>query len=83
MTTKYFDIQRYVIIAFGEMKIQSKLVFNKFTNELIRFVDLGEEKLNTSSFGSEELPIHVLFIRGAATELKYVLACFSTKDATS
>ncbi|CAB3982275.1 Hypothetical predicted protein [Paramuricea clavata] len=52
--------QRYVVISFDEMKIQSKLVFNKFTNELIGFVDLGEEELNTSSFGSHELATHAL-----------------------
>ena len=85
MTNGYFDIQRYVVIAFDEMKIQSKLVFNKFTNELTGFVDLGEEELNTSSFGSHELATHALvfFVRGAATDLKYSLAYFLTKDVTS
>jgi hypothetical protein len=85
MTHEYFDIQRYVVISFHEMKIQSKLVFNKFTNELIGFVDLGEEELNTTSFGGHELATHALvfFVRGAATDLKYVLAYFLTKDVTS
>ena len=61
MTSEYFDIKRYVVVSFDEMKIQSKLVFDKHTNELIGFVNLGEEELNISSFGlvslSEVLPL--------------------------
>ena len=85
MTNEYFDIQRYVFVSFDEMNIQSKLVFDKHTNELIGFVDLGEEELNISSFGSCELATHALvfFVRGAATDLKYALAYFMTKDVTS
>ena len=84
-TSQYFDIQRYVVIAFDEMKIQSKLVFDKHSNELIGFVDLGEEELNVSSFVSTELATHALvfFVRGAATDLKYAIAYFLTKGVTS
>ena len=61
MTNEYFDIQRYAVVSFDEMKIQSKLVFDKHANdELIGFVDLGEEELNISSFGSCELATHAL-----------------------
>ena len=83
-TSQYFDIQRYVVLAFDEMKIQSKLVFNKHSNELIGFVDLGEEELNISSLGSTDLATHALvfFVRGAATDLKFSLAYFLTKDIT-
>ena len=54
------------------MKIQSKLVFDKHSNELIGFVDLGGEELNVSS-GSSDLATHALvfFVRGAASDLKY------------
>ena len=84
-TSQYLDIQRYVDLSFDEMKIQSKLVFDKHSNELIGFVDLGEEELNTSSFGSSDLASHALvfFVRGAATDLKYALAYFLTKSLTS
>lgn len=84
-TSQYFDIQRYVVLSFDEMKIQSKLVFDKHSNELIGFVDLGEEELNMSSSGSSDLASHALlfFVRGAATDLKYALAYFLTKDVTS
>ena len=83
-TRQYFDIQRYVVISFDEMKIQSKLVFDKHSNELIGFVDLGEEELNVSS-GSSDLATHALvfFVRGAASDLKYALGYFLTKDVTS
>ena len=83
-TSQYFDIQRYVVLSFDEMKIQSKLVFDKHSNELIGFVDLGEEELNLSS-GSSDLATHALvfFVRGAASNLKYALAYFLTKDVTS
>ena len=64
MTNEYFDIERYVV-SFDEMKIQSKLVFDKDTNELIGFVNLGEEELNISSFGSCKLATHALvFLSG-------------------
>ena len=84
MTNKYFHIERYVV-SFDKMKIQSKLVFDKHTNELIGFVDRGEEELNISSFGSCELATHALvfFVWGAATDLKYALAYFMTKDVMS
>ena len=83
-THQYFDIQRYVVISFDEMKIQSKLVFDKHSNELIGFVDLGEEELNVSS-GSSDLATHALvfFVRGAASDLKYALGYFLTRDVTS
>jgi hypothetical protein len=81
----YFDIQRYVVLSFDEMKIQSKLVFDKRTNELIGFVDLGEEKLNEALTSTNELATHALafLVRGVATDLKYILAYFLTKDVTS
>ena len=65
------------------MKIQSKLVFDKRTIELIGFVDLGEEKLNEALTSTNELATHVFFVRGVATDLKYTLAYFLTKDVTS
>ena len=66
------------------MKIQSKLVFDKHSNELIGFVDLGEEELNVCS-GSSDIATHslVFFVRGAASDLKYALGYFLTKDVTS
>ena len=79
------SIQRYVVLSFDEMKIQSKLVFDKRSNELIGFVDLGEEHLNETLTSTSELATHALayLVRGVATDLKYTLAYFLTKDVTS
>ena len=35
ITKDYFDIQRYIVLLFDEMKIKSNLVFDKHTGELI------------------------------------------------
>jgi hypothetical protein len=42
MTTSYFDVQRYVVLLFDEMKIMANLVFDKVTGELIGYTDLGD-----------------------------------------
>ena len=46
LTKSYFDVQRYVVLLFDEMKVQSNLVFDKVTGELIAFTDLGDLDLN-------------------------------------
>ncbi|XP_028394454.1 uncharacterized protein LOC114518646 [Dendronephthya gigantea] len=85
LSREYFDIQRYVVLSFDEMKIQSKLVFDKRSNELIGFVDLGEEQVNDAFCSTDELATHALvfLVRGVATDLKFTLAYFLTKDVTS
>eukprot|EP00794_Sanderia_malayensis_P014619 gene14619-16134_t len=78
--------QRYVTLAFDEMKIQSKLVFDKHTKELIGFVDLGDPDLNFACFEkAEELATHVLvfYVHGLASDLKFNLAYFATSCLTS
>lgn len=42
-TEKFSGIQRYTVLLFDEMKIQSNLVFDKATHELIGFVGLGDQ----------------------------------------
>ena len=78
-------IQRYVVLSFDEMKIQSKLVFDKRSNELIGFVDLGDERVNEALASGNEMATHALafLVRGVATDLKYTLAYFLTKAVTS
>ena len=39
-------IQRYVVVVMDEMKIQSNLVFDKHSGDLIGFVDLGDPMTN-------------------------------------
>ena len=68
------------------MKIQSSLVFDKHSNELIGFVDLGDDDVNIAAFDSHSvIASHVLafMIRGVASDLKYILGYFSTDNVTS
>ena len=74
-----------VIWCSVEMKIQSKLVFDKRSNELIGFVDLGDEHVNEALASGNDLATQALafLVRGVATDLKYTPAYFLTKDVTS
>ena len=86
VTTPLTGCQRYVVLSFDEMKIQSNLVFDKPSNELIGFVDLGDDDVNAAVFDTPTtLPSHVLafMVRGVASDLKYVLGYFSTESLTS
>ena len=86
ITESYFDVQRYVVLLFDEMKVMSNLVLDKVTGELIGFTDLGDPDLN---FGvlekSDEIATHALafLLRGVCTELKFCLAHFATTGATA
>ena len=74
------------MLSFDEMKIQSNLVFDKHSNELISFVDLGDEDVNVAAFDSPTtIASHVLafMVRGVASDLKYMLGYFSTENITS
>ena len=42
MTKQLFDVQKYVVVLFNEMKIQINLVFDNHSNELMGLVDLGD-----------------------------------------
>ena len=85
-TKAFSGIQRYIVLLFDEMKIQSNLVFDKHTNELIGFVDLGNATVNYATLDNiDELETHVLvfYVRGLATELKFCAAYFATTGDTS
>ena len=85
-TKAFSGIQRYIVLLFDEMKIQSNLVFDKHTNELIGFVDLGDATVNYATLDNiDELATHVLvfYVRGLATELKFCTAYFATTGVTS
>lgn len=86
LTDMYFDVQRYVVLLFDEMKIKSNLVFDKITGELIGYVDLGDPDVNFATLEElDEVATHALvfLIRGVCTELKFSLAYFSTNGVTS
>ena len=64
-----------------EMKIQSNLVFDKYSGELIGFVDLGDPVTNYETIGNEDvIATHALafLVRGMCTDMKYVIAYYFT-----
>ncbi|PFX21307.1 Transposable element P transposase [Stylophora pistillata] len=85
-TDSYFDVQRYVVLLFDEMKVMANLVLDKTTGELIGFTDLGDPDLN---FGVLEkvdmIATHALafLVRGVCTDLKFGLAHFATAGITA
>ena len=86
LTNSYFDVQRYIVLLFDEMKIISNLVFDKVTGELIGYLDLGDPDINFGTLDKvDEIASHALvfFIRGICTQLKFSLAYFATKGVTS
>ena len=50
LTSTRKGIERFVCLAFDEIKVKSNLVFNKYNDELIGFVDLGDPEFNYSTF---------------------------------
>ena len=50
LTDTYFDVQRYVVLLFDEMKVMSNLVLDKVTRELIGFTDLGDSETHALAF---------------------------------
>ena len=69
--------QRFVCLSFNEIKIQEKLVFDKYTGDLVGFVDLGDPEMNFSTFeDTNKLASYVMMycIRGLASDLKFSFA---------
>ncbi|PFX11533.1 hypothetical protein AWC38_SpisGene24694 [Stylophora pistillata] len=70
----------------NEMKVQSNLVFDKHTGELIGYVDLGKPDINYATpEKQDDIATHALvfLVRGVCTELKFALAYFATTGVTS
>ena len=79
-------IQRYVVVVMDEMKIQSNLVFDKHSGDLIGFVDLGDPMTNYASLGDEDImATHALafLVRGMCSDLKHIIAYYFTENVTS
>ena len=79
-------IQRYVTLVMDKMKIQSNLVFDKYSGDLIGFVDLGDPETNYATLGNEDvMATHTLafLLRGMCTDVKYVIAYYFTENETS
>ena len=68
------------------MKIDKNLVYDKYSGQLTGYVDLGDPDVNYSSFKDQnDLATHVLayYVRGLASDLKFELGYFGTKDVTA
>ena len=68
------------------MKIKQNLIYDKYSGDLVGYVDLGDPDINFSSFKDHNnLATHVLvfFVRGLVSDLKFELGYFGTKDITA
>ena len=86
LTKDFSNLQRYICLAFDEMKIQSNLVYGKYSGELIGHVDLGDPDINYTPFVEDnELATHapVHYVPGIATDLKFCLSYFATNGIKS
>ena len=86
-TTKSFDgCQRNIVLSFDEMKIQENLVYDKYSGDLVGYVNLGDPDLNYASFDDhDDLATHVLvfYVTGLASKLKFELGYLGTKGILS
>ena len=72
-TTNYlFDVQRYVILSFEQMKIHSNLVFDKHSNAA-----------TFDCYAAMATHVLAFMVRGVASDLKYILGYFITTNVTS
>ena len=83
--SKFSDLQRYVAVVMDEMKIQSNLVFDKVSGELIGFIDLGDPMTNYATLQEDTVASHALafLVRGLATDLKHIIGYYFTGNVTS
>ena len=85
-TNDYFDVQRYMVVLFDEMKVQANLVLDKVTGEITGFTDLGDPDVNFATLEKvNDVASHVLvfMVRGVCIELKFGLANFATTSVTA
>jgi hypothetical protein len=85
-TSSFTTVQRYVAVVMDEMKLQSNLVFDKGSGDLIGFIDLGDPMTNFANLTDEDpIATHALafLVRGLCTDLKHIIAYFFTGNVTS
>ena len=86
-TTKNFMLhERFVTIFIDEMKIQEDLIWDKYSGELIGFVDLGDCDINAATLVKPaELATHVLvfMVKSIVNPLSIRLATFATTGVFS
>ena len=75
------SIQRYVAIIMDEMKIQSNLVFDKNSGDLVGFIDLGDPMTNYANLQQDDtVATHALafLARGLCTDMKHIVGYYFT-----
>ena len=80
-TSSFFGIQRYVAIIMDEMKIQSNLVFDKNSGDLVGFIDLGDPMTNYANLQEDDtVATHALafLARGLCTDMKHIVGYYFT-----
>ena len=84
-TKSFTDLERWIVVMFDEMKIKCNLVFDKHSEKLIGFVDLGDPEVNYSTFDEIQPASHVLafYVRGIATKFQFMLRYFFTRNLVS
>ena len=85
-TTSFTPVQRWVAVVMDEMKIQSNLVFDKVSGDLIGFIDLGDPMTNFANLSDDDpIATHALafLVRGSCNDLKHIIAYFFTGNVTS
>ena len=78
--------QRYIALVMDEMKIQSDLVFDKNSGDLVGFMDLGDPMTNFACLDEKDaIATHALefLVRGLCTDVKHIIAYFFTGNVTS
>ena len=86
-TASFTGNQRYVVLVMDEMKIQSDLVFDKNSGDLVGFMDLGDPMTNFACLDAEKdnIAIHAFAfpVRGLCTDVKHIIAYFFTGNFIS
>ena len=82
----FSDNEKFFVILMDEMKIQSNLVWDKHTGELIGYVDLGDTELNYATLEkTDNIATHILafLIRSIVNPFKFSLANFAISGASA
>ena len=85
-TASFTGNQRYVVLVMYEMKIQSDLVFDKNSGDLVRFMDLGDPMINLACLDEKDTMATralAFLVRGLRTDVKHIIAYFFTGNVTS
>ena len=85
-TADFSDAEKHIVLLLDEMKIQENLVWDKHSDELIGYVDLGDEELNHATLEKVEsiaTYLLVFMLRGIVNPIKFSFANFATTGITA